>query len=82
MRKHFANVCLPCGRRRTVTCTPGMLIQRLTTREPDEEMAEHFTDSYGAIHKQPVLISYNREKYEPIAISPFIPFRVFGRVLK
>ena len=49
---------------------------------PDEEMAEHFTDSYGAIHKQPVLISYNREKYEPIAISPFIPFRVFGRVLK
>ena len=51
-------------------------------QDPDEEMEEYFTDSYGSVHKQPVLISYNSDKYDPIEISPFNTFRVFGRVLR
>ncbi len=49
-------------------------------RMPQEEEIEEFTDSYGCISPQPVMISYNRA-YEPRAISPCGGFRVVGRVL-
>ena len=49
-------------------------------QEPDEAVRESYTDSYGTVHSQPVLFSYN-EKYDPIVISPYSPFRVYGRVL-
>lgn len=47
---------------------------------PDEEHADAFTDSYGCIHMQPVMISYNRA-YSPIAAEPDVAFQVVGRVL-
>ena len=51
-------------------------------REPDEENLEKFTDSYGIVHPQVALISFNR-KYDPILIapSPDTSFRIVGRVL-
>lgn len=49
-------------------------------REPDETAAEDFMDSYGMIHPQPVLISYN-EEYAPRVILPTSFFKVVGRVL-
>ena len=51
-------------------------------QDPDEDVLEYYTDSYGTVHRQPVLVSYNSEKYDPIVISPYSQFRVFGRVLK
>ncbi|MBR5381268.1 MAG: LexA family transcriptional regulator, partial [Oscillospiraceae bacterium] len=49
-------------------------------REPDEGTEEAYTDSYGAVHAQPVLLSYN-PAYEPRAVRPDALFRVVGRVL-
>lgn len=49
-------------------------------QEPGEEVIEAFTDSYGIVHKQPVLISYNK-KYPPRAVSPEASFQIVGRVL-
>ncbi len=49
-------------------------------QQPAEEEREDFTDSYGRIRPQPVMISYNRA-YEPRAVSPCGGFRVIGRVL-
>ena len=49
-------------------------------REPDESDRDAFTDSYGRLHMQPVLISYNKE-YSDRIISPEQGFRVIGRVL-
>ena len=49
-------------------------------REPDESDREAFTDSYGRLHMQPVLISYNKD-YSDRIISPERGFRVIGRVL-
>ena len=51
-------------------------------QEPDEDVLEHYTTSDGTVRPQPVLISYNDEKYDPIVISPYSPFRIFGKVLK
>lgn len=50
-------------------------------QEPDEDIAEEFTDSYGRIHPQPVLISYNRA-YRPIPVSPHTEFSIAGRVIR
>ncbi len=47
-------------------------------RAPEDP--EEYTDSAGVVHKQPVLISYNR-KYEPIPIRQDCTFAVAGRVL-
>ena len=41
---------------------------------------EEFTDSYGNVHMQPVMISYN-QKYRPREISAHAGFQVVGRVL-
>lgn len=48
-------------------------------QEPDEP--EAFTDSYGVVRRQPVLISYN-QKYAPRPVSPEAAFRIVGRVLR
>jgi SOS-response transcriptional repressor LexA len=57
-------------------------IKQYGEREPGGEERELFTDSYGGVRMQPVLHSYNAAKYGPIVISPYAPFRVFGRVLR
>ena len=49
-------------------------------REPDESDRDAFTDSYGRLHMQPILISYNKD-YSNRIISPERGFRVIGRVL-
>ncbi len=51
-------------------------------QDPSPDVQDEFTDSYGTLHKQPILISYNSEKYDPIEVSPYIPFKIFGRVLR
>ena len=48
---------------------------------PETDELESFTDSSGAVHLQPVMVSYNR-KYEPRVIHPMDEFQVIGRVLK
>lgn len=63
-------------------CDGKAYIKVYGEQDPDEEYLDEFTDSYGVVHKQIVLISYNSEKYEPIVISPYTPFKIFGRVLK
>ena len=47
---------------------------------PDADHIEDFTDSYGAIHPQIVMISYN-QAYEPRKVSPQAEFQIVGRVL-
>ena len=49
-------------------------------QEPAETIREDFMDSYGTVHMQPVLLSYN-QKYEPRVISAQAGFQVVGRVL-
>lgn len=51
-------------------------------QEPDEAFLDEYSDSYGTVHQQPVLVSYNSEKYDPIEINPYNSFKIFGRVLK
>lgn len=47
---------------------------------PEDNIMEYYTDSYGDIRPQAVLISYNRA-YPPKPISPHGKFRIAGRVL-
>lgn len=47
---------------------------------PDEDCRDEFTDSYGNVHMQPVMVSYN-QKYSPRVISANAGFQVVGRVL-
>jgi len=47
---------------------------------PDEDVREDFTDSYGDVHMQPIMVSYNRA-YKPRVISAHSNFQVVGRVL-
>ncbi len=47
-------------------------------REPEDK--EDFTDSYGHVHLQSVMISYNKA-YEPRPVSPNAAFQIVGRVL-
>lgn len=49
-------------------------------QEPDEEELESFTDSYGRVHPQPVLISFN-QTYAPKIIKAEGAFQIIGRVL-
>ena len=56
-------------------------IKAYDEQEPDEDVVEHFTDSSGVVHAQPVLISYN-EAYPPRVVSPFASFQLVGQVLR
>ena len=49
-------------------------------QEPNEQQKDVFTDSYGCLHMQPVMLSYN-QAYEPKAIMPDSRFQIVGRVL-
>lgn len=49
-------------------------------QEPSEEELEEYLDSYGLLHPQIVLVSYN-EKYEPKLIYSTDTFIITGRVL-
>jgi len=47
---------------------------------PSDDDREDFTDSYGDVHMQPIMISYNQQ-YKPRVISAHSNFQVVGRVL-
>ena len=47
---------------------------------PDVDCLDDFTDSYGNVHMQPVMVSYN-QKYSPRVISANAGFQVVGRIL-
>ncbi len=49
-------------------------------QEPDASVRESFTGSDGALHMQPVLISYN-QAYAPKPVSPELPFQIAGKIL-
>ena len=49
-------------------------------QEPDVSVRDDFTDSYGEVRMQPVMLSYNQD-YAPRSIVPGAAFRVVGRVL-
>lgn len=55
-------------------------LKRYGEQYPDEAEIEAFTDSYGAVHMQPVMISYNKE-YPDKVIRPENGFQIVGRVL-
>ena len=49
--------------------------------EQTPEDTDAFTDSFGVMRMQPVLISYNC-KYEPRVVQPDLPFEIVGKVVK
>ena len=49
-------------------------------REPEEADREAFTDSYGNVHMQPVMVSYNQE-YDDRPIAAYAGFQMGGRGL-
>lgn len=49
-------------------------------QEPDESVVDEYTDGYGNVCAQPVLVSFN-PKYEPRVVNPDVAFQVVGRVL-
>lgn len=55
-------------------------LKMYSEQEPDDSIADEFTDSFGTVHPQPVLESYNRN-YDPRAIRPGAVFHVVGKVL-
>lgn len=56
-------------------------IKEYNEQKPEGRDMEEFIDSYGTLHMQPVMVSYN-QKYEPRVISANAGFKVIGRVLK
>ena len=61
-------------------CDGEGFLKVYSERDPEESLLEEYTDSYGTVHRQPVLVSYNK-KYDPRAIRPSEQFEVVGRVL-
>lgn len=62
-------------------CDSEGYVKVYNEQEPCEADREDFTDSYGIVHKQVVMVSFNR-KYPPKAVSPNSTFQIVGRVLK
>ncbi len=55
-------------------------LKEYSEQEPADGDVELFTDSYGIVHMQPVLVSHN-DNYDPIVIRPESAFQVVGRAL-
>lgn len=55
-------------------------LKMYSEQEPDEDIADEFTDGYGNVTAQPVLISFN-EAYDPRPVRPNLGFKVVGKVL-
>lgn len=49
-------------------------------KNPEEDEEEEYIDSYGVLHPQRLLISYNK-KYEPIVVKPNVSLMIVGRIL-
>lgn len=72
--------CVNAGEVGVFICDGEGYLKAYGEQEPDEDKREDLTDSYGVVHAQPVLISYN-QAYEPKIIPPSSEFQVVGRVL-
>ena len=55
-------------------------IKRYGEQQPENDSVDAYIDSYGVIHMQPVLISYNRNYADKI-VRPENQFEIVGRVL-
>ena len=55
-------------------------LKAYSEQEPEEADRDSFTDSYGCVHPQPVLISYN-QTFAPKIIRAEAAFQIVGRVL-
>lgn len=55
-------------------------VKRYGEQQPENDSVDAYTDSYGVIHMQPVLISYNRNYADKI-VRPENQFEIVGRVL-
>ena len=49
-------------------------------QEPDDDVIEEYTDSYGTVHPQPVMQSYN-QRYGTKVVKPSVVFQIVGKVL-
>ena len=49
-------------------------------QEPSDGVVDDFMDSFGVVHKQPVLMSYNC-RYSPILVNPNTEFQIAGKVI-
>ena len=56
------------------------MLKRYGEQQPENDSVDAYTDSYGVIHMQPVLISYNRNYADKI-VRPENQFEIVGRVL-
>lgn len=61
-------------------CDGEGFLKAYDEQEPDESIADDYTDSYGVVHQQAVLVSYNKE-YAPRAIPPTSALQIVGKVL-
>jgi len=61
-------------------CDGEGFLKAYDEQEPDEEIADEFTDSYGEVHQQAILVSYNQE-YAPRVIPPTSVLQIVGKVL-
>lgn len=55
-------------------------IKSYDEQEPEDGLRDEYTDSYGNLHMQPVLVSYNQD-YAPKPVGCYSEFKVVGRVL-
>lgn len=55
-------------------------LKAYSEQEPEEADKEAFTDSYGCLHPQPVLLSFN-QAYPPKVITAEAAFQIIGRIL-
>lgn len=53
------------------------MVQKTAVSVPTKTL---FTDSYGNVHMQPVMVSYNQE-YDDRPIAAYAGFQIVGRVL-
>ena len=61
-------------------CDGEGFLKVYSEQEPEEKYQEDFTDSYGNVRMQPVLVSYNQD-YPDRPISPNASFQVVGQAL-
>ena len=76
----FTNFCCDLGQVGVFIYDGEGYLKVYSEQEPDASVRDDFTDSYGEVRMQPVMLSYNQD-YAPRAIVPGAGFRVVGRVL-
>ncbi len=76
---HQCDTLMP-GQVGIFTCDGEGFIKVYSEQEPEEDNIEDYTDSYGVVRMQPVLVSYNQD-YPDKVIGPNSTLQIVGRVL-